>query len=342
MAAHSIRGGQPAQLGRRSLCGAFAYVLLGASREAHAQLPEKVHRIGYLNPRATYAAFDEAFVQGMSDLGYVAGRNLIIEYRWAGNDLRKLQPMAEELVQLGVQVIVTATTAGTRAVMHATRTIPIVMAATADPVASGLIASLGRPGGNVTGMSLQTTEVARKRLELLRELVPGANRIALLAEQVTGPTQGTTKALVDETTLAAKQLGVDLVVQEVANADRLVDAFANFRTQRVQGLIVQVSQLTLEHRGRIVEWAAREGLPAMYEARNFVTDGGLVSYGPDLRESYRRAATYVSRILKGAKPGDLPVEHPNKLELVINLKTARALGLLISPRVLVSADQVVQ
>lgn len=278
----------------------------------------------------------------MRELGYVAGRNLVIDFRWAGNDLRRLQPLADELVQLGVQVIVTATTAGTRAAMHATRTIPIVMAATADPVASGLVASLGRPGGNVTGMSLQTTDVARKRLELLREIVPGSTRMALLAEQVTGPAQGTTKALVEETTLAAKQLGVDLVVREIADSDGIVDAFAYFRVQHVQALVVQVSQLTLEYRARIVELSAREGLPAMYEARNFVTDGGLVSYGPDLRESYRRAARYVARILKGAKPGDLPVEHPNKLELVINLKTAKALGLSVSQLMLVSADQVVQ
>jgi putative ABC transport system substrate-binding protein len=278
----------------------------------------------------------------MGELGFTVGRNLVIEYRWAGNDLSKLQQLAEELVQLNVQVIVTATTAGTRASMAATRSIPIVMAATADPVAAGLIESLGRPGGNVTGMSLQTIDVARKRLQLLRELVPDATRIALLAERVTDPSQGTTKLLVDETHSAAKQMGVSLVVREVTSADEFNDAFAQFRQQQVKALIVQVSRLTFEHRARIVELAARERLPAMYETRNFVDDGGLVSYGPDLRESYRRAAAYVARILGGAKARDLPVEHPERLELVINIKAAKALGLSISQTILVSADQVLQ
>jgi putative ABC transport system substrate-binding protein len=274
----------------------------------------------------------------MRELGYTVGRNLVIEYRWAGNDLNRLQPLAYELARLDVDVIVTATTAGTRASMRATRTIPIVMAATSDPVAAGLVASLGRPGGNVTGMSLQTIDLARKRLQLILEIVPGAKQIGLLAEQVSGPTQGTTKLLVEETQAAAKQMGIGLVVREIGHGNEVADAFAHFRRARTQALIVQVGQLTLEHRTLLVETAARERLPVMYEVRNFVDDGGLVSYGPDIQESYRRAAAYVDRIFKGAKPGDLPIEQPDKLELVINANSAKELGLTMSQTLLVRAE----
>jgi putative ABC transport system substrate-binding protein len=241
-----------------------------------------------------------------------------------------------------VDVIVTATTAGTRAAMRATTKIPIVMAASADPVAAGLVASLNRPGGNVTGLSLQTTDIARKRLQLLREIVPGAATIALLAERVTAPTQGTTGILVAETQAAARQAAVGLVVREIARPDELADAFAQFRREQARALVVQVSPLLIEHRAAIVEMAARERLPAMYEARNFVDDGGLVSYGPDLRDAYRRAAAFVDRILKGTRPGDLPVEQPNRLALLINLKTAKSLGLAIPPSLLSRADEVIQ
>lgn len=324
---------------RRLLCGAGAALLVGQS-PVSAQVQGKVYRLGYLSPRATHAAVDDAFVQGMRELGYAIGRNLLIEYRWAGNDPNRLQPLADELVQLRVDVILTATTVGTRAAMRATRQIPIVMAATADPVATGLIASLGRPGGNVTGMSLQTTDVARKRLQLIREIVPGATRIALLAERVTGPTQGTTKLLVDETQAAAKQIGVDLVVREISHDDQFEDAFAQYRREQRQALIVQASQLTIGHAKKIVALAARERLPTMYELRNFVDAGGFVSYGPDLRENYRRAATYVHRIFNGASPGDLPVEQPDKLELVINTRAAKELGISVSQALLVRAETV--
>lgn len=322
---------------RRLLCAAAAGLLAGL-----AQAQRKVHRIGYLSSRASHSAIDDAFVEGMQVLGYTIGRNLAIEYRWAGNDLARLAPLAEELVRLDVDVIVTATTAGTRAAMRATRTIPIVMAATADPVAAGLVASLGRPGGNVTGLSLRTTDVASKRLQLAREIVPGATRVALLAEQVSDPSQGTTAILVAETTAAARQMGVDLVVREIASIDQLPDAFAQFRRERAQALIVQVSQLTLQHRTTVARQAALERLPAIYEARNFVDAGGFVSYGPDLRESYRRAAEYVDRIFKGANPRDLPVEQPDKLALVVNLKAANDLGIAIPQALRLRADELVQ
>jgi putative ABC transport system substrate-binding protein len=239
-----------------------------------------------------------------------------------------------------VDVIVTATTAGTRAAMEATRTLPIVMAATADPVATGLVASLARPGGNVTGLSLQTPDVASKRLQLAREIVPGAERIALLAEKTPSPTQGTTASLVSESAAAAKTLGVALIVRDVDAAHALPEAFDAFRREKAQALIVQVSPLLVEHRATIVALASRNRLPAIYEARNFVDAGGLASYGPDLRATYRRAADYVDRILRGARPGDLPVEQPERIALVVNLSAAKALGLTLPDAVMLQAETV--
>jgi putative ABC transport system substrate-binding protein len=323
------------------LCCAVAGVLVCASR-AFAQAPGKVYRIGYLNLRAGPSALDDAFVRGMDELGYTVGHNLVIEYRWARNETDRLQPMADELVRLNVDVIVTATTPAIRAAMRATTRIPIVMAATSDPVAVGLVASLAKPGGNVTGMTLLSTDLARKRLQLMRELVPGATRIGLLAERDTEPGRGTARMLVTETQVAAKQMGVRLVVREIASSDELVDAFAQYRREQAQALIVKVGPLVLEHRMEIMELAARGRLPAMYEVRTFVDDGGFASYGPDLRESYRRAAAFVDRIVKGAKPGDLPVEQPTKFELVINLKTAKTLGLTVAQSLLLRADEVIQ
>ena len=326
---------------RRRFVSQAGAALLFLSRPRFAQAQAKAYRIGYLSPRAGKEAADDAFLRGMEERGYTVGRNLVVEYRWAGNDLARLQPLAEELVRLQIDVIVTATTAGTRAAMAATRTIPIVMAASADPVAAGLVATLGRPGGNVTGISLQTTDLARKRVQLLREVVGEASPMALLAERVSGPAQGTTRILVDETSAAGKQLGIRIVVREIAGTDELAAAFLAFRTEHAKALIVQASPLTIQHRAAIAEWSARERLPAMYEIRNFVDGGGFMSYGPDLRQNYWRAAAYVDRILKGAKPSDLPVEQPDKLALVINLQVAKALGLTLPASLLARADEVI-
>jgi putative ABC transport system substrate-binding protein len=258
----------------------------------------------------------------------------------------RLQPLAEELVRLNVDVIVTATTPAIRAAMRATSTIPIVVEATADPVGTGLVASLGRPGGNVTGMTLQSTDLARKRLQLMREIVPGATRIAVLTlrdpDTQLDPARMAGNLMIAETRVAARQTGVGLVERAVANADDLPEAFAQFQREGAQALIVQVNPLTLQHRPKVVELAAQQRLPAMYEVRSFVDDTGLVSYGPDLTEMYRRAAAYVDRIFKGAKPGDLAIEQPTKFELVINLKTAKALGLTIPQSLLLRADEVIQ
>jgi putative tryptophan/tyrosine transport system substrate-binding protein len=283
----------------------------------------------------------------MRDLGYIVGRNLIIEYRWAANDMALLQPLADELVRLNVDVIMTAATPAVQAAMRATRTIPIVIAAAGDPVGTGLVASLRRPGGNVTGMTIQSTDLAQKRLQLIREIVPHAKKVALLALRVADTQPGVarepaTELLVTETQAAAKQMGLSVVTRTIANRDELTDAFMQYRQEQVQALIVQISPLTFELRAQIAKLAAQQRLPAMYEIRNFVDDGGLVSYGPDLQESYRRAATYVDRILRGAKPGELAMEQPNKYEMVINMKAATALGLTIPKSVLLRATEVVQ
>ena len=321
---------------RRRLC--LAAASLAATTTAWPQ--RATTRLGYLSAREARSDIDDAFVRRMDELGYTVGRNLAIEYRFAGNDAARLKTMAEELARMPVDVIVTATTAGTRAAMAATRTLPIVMAATADPVATGLVASLARPGGNVTGLSLQTPDVASKRLQLTREIVPGAARIALLAEKTASPTQGTTASLVAESAAAAKTLGVTLIVREVHAAQALHEAFDAFRRENAQALIVQVSPLLVEHRATIVALASRNRLPAIYEARNFVDAGGLASYGPDLRATYRRAADYVDRILRGARPADLPVEQPERIALVVNVSAAKALGMTLPDAVMLQAETV--
>jgi putative tryptophan/tyrosine transport system substrate-binding protein len=331
---------------RRLLCCAAASLLAGRP-QVFAQPPSKVYRVGFFSLRAGPAAVDEAFVRGMRELGYAVGRNLVIDYRWASNDMTRLQPLADELVRLNVDVIVTAATPAVRAAMRATNTIPIVMAAVSDPVGSGLVPSLGRPGGNVTGMTIQSTDLAQKRLQLIREIVPSATRIGLLALRVSDTQPDTaretsTPLLVAGTQAAAQQMRIGVVARSIAHADELPDAFAQYRREQVQALIVQLSPLTYELRIKIIELAAQQRLPAMYEARNFVDEGGLVSYGPDLQESYRRAATYVDRIFRGAKPGELAIEQQGTYEMVINMKAAKALGITIPQSVLLRADEVIQ
>ncbi|MCC6194013.1 MAG: ABC transporter substrate-binding protein [Burkholderiales bacterium] len=322
---------------RRAFLG---QLLVFASACAAAQ--GRAYRLGYLSARTSRGPLDDAFFAALTKLGYAEGHNLVVDYRWASNDLARLPPLAQELAALPLDVIVTATTAGTRAAMRATGTIPIVMAASADPVAAGLVASLGRPGGNVTGLSLQTTDIAQKRLQLLREIVPGVSQVALLAERVRDLSQGTTPAFVAESRAAATQMGIVLVVQEIGKADELDTAFAAYRRAGAKALVVQVTPLFLQHSATVTGLAARERLPAMYETRDFVDNGGLVSYGPDVREAYRRAAIYVDRILKGARPADLPVEQPRDLSLAINLRAAKALGLSVPGAVLARADAVIE
>jgi len=325
-------------INRRTFLAGTGAVLLAVPLDAEAQQAGRVHRIGFLSLQSGPTSTTEAFHQGLRELGYVEGRNLIIEYRWASRKEERLPELAAELVRLKVEVIVTAAAPTIEAARRATSTIPIVMAAVADPVGSGLVANLARPGGNVTGLTALSTELAGKRLQLVHELVPKVTRVAVLAHHGTSATP----LFLEEMRSAAQQMKVQLVVQEVNEAGDLLGAFAAMQRERAQALVVQVTPFSADNAKRIVELGVQHRLPAMYDVRSFVAAGGLVSYGPSLSEMFRRAAFYVDRILKGAKPGDLPIEQPSKFELVINLKTAKALGLTIPPSLLSRADEVIE
>jgi putative ABC transport system substrate-binding protein len=281
----------------------------------------------------------EAFRQGLRDLGYVEGQNLIIEWRWAEGREERLPDLAAELVRLQVEVIVVGGVTAIRAVQHATSTIPIVMAANYDPVGEGFIASLARPGGNTTGLSLLSAELPGKRLELLKETVPQSTRVAVLAN----PAAVSYKPYLNNLIVAARALGLHLHVVELRRLDELDAAFAVLPGVGVDALIVISDPALMDSLlGRVTDLAATHRLPAMYSWRMYVEAGGLMSYGPNLPDIYRRAATYVDKILKGATPADLPVEQPMKFELIINLKTAQALVLTIPPSILFQADEVIR
>jgi len=332
---------------RMILGGAASLGLLVAARRAVGQRPGKPFRIGYLSLRDGPNSRDEAFLERLRELGYRNGENLLIEYRWADENLSLLEGQVNELVRLPVDVIVTAQVPAVRIAKKATVTIPIVMAAVVDPVGAGLIASLARPGGNVTGLSVLTTDLAAKRLQLLRELVPGAARIALLAwdiggSDLTAKERRPTPTFVAETEAAGRLLGAEVRAHFFGSASDLPRAFAAIEQARSQALIVKNNSLTYELRAAISERAQRLRIPDMYEERGLVAAGGLVSYGPNPIELYREAAGYVDRILKGAKPADLPAQQPTKLDLVLNLKTATAIGLTIPQSLLLRADEVIQ
>jgi putative ABC transport system substrate-binding protein len=325
---------------RTFLCG-LTLGTLAAPLAAEGQPAGKVYRIGVLNAgRPEAGAMEgEALRQGLRALGYVEGQNLVLEYRYAEGSEARLRDMAAELVQLKVDVIVAGAAPGTRAAQHATRTIPIVMTGSPDPVGEGFIASLARPGGNTTGVSHVRTELIGKQLELLKETVPQSTRIAVLAN----PAQSAYPALLHKLTEAAKPLGLALHAVELRGAEELDAAFAAMTQAGADALIVLTgTRLIGPHRGRIVALAAKSRLPAMYNWKVDVDAGGLMSYGPTQRENARLVAVYIDKILKGAKPADLPVEQPTKFELVINLKTAKALRLTIPQSVLVRADEVIQ
>jgi len=306
-----------------------------------AQQAAKIARIGWLSTSPPMG-LGEAFRQGLRDLGYVEGRNVVIEYRFAEGKLERLPALAAELVALKVDVIVAA--AGTPpalAAKQATRTVPIVFIAVGDPVTSGLVTSLARPGGNVTGLSGLSPELVGKRLELLTQAVPGVSRVAVLW-QPGELGERTEKDMMKGVEVAARALGVRLQVVEVRRPDDFDRAFSDMTRARAGALTLLGSNMFFNERRRLVDLAANKRLPAVYLSREYVDAGGLMSYGSDLADLFRRAATYVDKILKGAKPGDLPVEQPTKFELVINLKTAKALGLTIPPSLLGRADHVVE
>jgi len=324
---------------RTFLCG-LTLGTLSAPLAAKAQQPGKVARIGVLSfGSATPGShIDEAFRQQLRELGYVEGQNIVIEYRWAEGRAERLPDLAAELVRLKVDVIVAGGTPPPLAAKHATRTIPIVMAAAGDPVGSGLVASLARPGGNVTGLSTFTPELAGKRLQLLKEVVPGVSRVAVLWNAANPYAVLNMR----ETEAAAQTLGVQVQSLEVRGPDDFENALPAAIRGRAGALIVVDDPLTFAYRMRIADFAARNRLPAMYGFREFAEAGGLTAFGANLADLYRRAATYVDKILKGAKPSDLPVEQPTKFELVINMKTAKALGLTIPQSLLLRADQVIE
>jgi putative ABC transport system substrate-binding protein len=327
---------------RREFIGSLAGGFLVAPLAAEAQQAAKVARIGYLGPSmAANPHLEEAFRQGLRDLGYVEGRNVVIEYRDAEGKLERLPALAAELVALKVDVIVTPGTLATMAAKRATTTIPIVFPAVGDPVTEGLVTSLARPGGNVTGLSVLALELVGKRLELLTQTVPGVSRVAVLW-QPGAAKERTEQDTLKEAEVAARALGLRPQFVEARGPADFDRAFSDMTRARAGALTVLPYGLFIYERRRIVELAAKNRLPAVYGAREIVDAGGLMSYGPDLADLWRRTATYVDKILKGAKPGDLPVEQPTKFELVINLKTAKTLGLTIPQSVLGRADQVIE
>ena len=317
---------------------AGAIVLAGTSFATHAQPERKVRRIGYLSLRAGPGALDEQFLAALRDLGYVDGRNLAIEYRWAADQEERLPALAAELVQADVEVIVTSATPAISAARRATSTIPIVMQSAADPIGSGFVTNLARPGGNVTGLTILSTELVAKRLQIMRELVPGSRRTSLLALN----NAFATPLLLSTMKLASQRLQLDLVVQLVKTDEDLPRAFDGFAKARAETLIVQTSPFTSARRARIAELATRYRLPAMYEDPAYVDSGGLVAYGPDGAELFRRSAVFVDKILKGAKAGDLPIEQPVRYQLAFNLKSAQAIGLVVPQSLLIRADAVIR
>jgi putative ABC transport system substrate-binding protein len=319
-----------------SLAGALA-----APVAAGAQQTAKIVRIGFLaGDMAANPYLRDAFLRGLRDLGYVEGRNIVIEYRDAEGKFERLPALATEIVALKVDVFLAAGgTPGALAAKQATRTIPIVFASTGDPVTSGLVTSLARPGGKVTGLSNLSLELVGKCLEQLKQAVPGVSRIAVLWQPGAFP-ERTEKDMLRGAEVAGRALGLRLQFVEARGRADIDKAFSEMT--RAHALTVLSGAMFSNERRRLVDLAAKNRLPTEYTGREFVDSGGLMSYGPDNADLYRRAATFVDKILKGAKPGDLPVEQPTKYELVINLKTAKALGLTIPPSVLLRADQVIE
>jgi putative ABC transport system substrate-binding protein len=314
------------------------FVPIGSLVEA--QQVKKVPRIGFLSTgsASALAARAEAFQQGLRQLGYIEGTNIVIEWRYAEGKQAHLPALVAELVRLKVDAIVTAGATVTRAAKKVTVTTPIVMAQDTDPVANGFIASLARPGGNITGLSTLQPEITGKRLELLKEIVPNLARAAALGgSSIPGNAQS-----LKELELAAGALAVKLQYLDVLDPKDIETAFRAASKERAQAVLVFSGPLFNLHRSQIVELAAKHRLPAMYYIAEYVQDGGLMTYGANFADLFRRAAIYVDKILKGAKPADLPVEQPKKFEFVINLKAAKRIGLTISPNVLARADKVIR
>jgi putative ABC transport system substrate-binding protein len=324
----------------KSIGLALCAMLFALCDPVQAQQPAKIPRIGVLSlgPAAIPSARVEAFQQGMRDLGYVEGKNIAIEYRFAEGNFKRLRELAAELIGLKVNVIVTWGTPQILAVKQATNTIPIVMAFSADPVRDGFVASLARPGGNITGLSSLAQDLSGKRLELLKETFPKLTRVGVLWD----PADPGATANVKETETAGQALGVQVQPLAVRSQKEFKNAFRAANEGRARALIIQQTNLTNTHRKEIVEFAIKHRLPAMLGESGIMDTGGLMSYGPNYSDLFRRAAVYVDKILKGTKPSDIPVEQPTKFEFVINLKTAKQIGATIPPNVLARADTVIK
>src|SRR5262244_2988137 len=325
---------------KKITCAAFGVFLLALGSSAHTQQPKKVPRIGLLNALfpTTNPARIEAFRQGLRNVGYVEGKNIIVEFRYAERKVDRLPTLAAELVRLKVDVIVTSASQETRAAKEATNTIPIVMTNEGDPVETGFVASLARPGGNITGLSTLSPELSGKRLEVLKEIVPKLFRVAVLGSS-TNPGNADT---LRELEVAAQELKVKLQYLDILNPNDIETAFRAAGKERAGAVILLSTSILTSQRRQIIDHAVKSRLPVSYARTEFVESGGLMTYGPSFVDLCRRAATYVDKILKGAKPADLPVEQPTKFELISNLKTAKQIGLTIPPNVLTRADKVLK
>jgi putative ABC transport system substrate-binding protein len=329
---HAIGSSKKLKVALYALCASL--FLLSTSVQAQPQ--KKIPRIGFLATNRTQRT--EAFRQGLSELGYVEKNNILVEYRFAEGALDRLPRLAAELVRLNVEVIVTAGAAATRPAKQATAVIPIVMANDNDPVGSGFVASLARPGGNVTGLSNLSPEISGKQLELLQEIIPKLSRVAVLGE-LNNP--GNAQSLKDMEH-AARSSKLQLEPFDVRSGADIESGFVAAEKARADAILVLGGPITTAQRKSIAEIAAQKKIPAIYPQSDYIDAGGLLFYGPSVNDLFRRAATYVDKILKGAKPADLPVERPTKFELVINLKTAKQIGLTIPPNVLARADRVIR
>jgi len=317
--------------------GAAMWPMVARAQQQRANIPH----VGYLFPfiQAESQEIWRACRQGIREMGYVEGQSILLEPRWAEGRYEGLPDFVAELLHLKVDAIVSAATPATRAAMAGTKTTPVIFAAVADPVEGGIVSNLARPAGNITGFSNLTPDLSGKRLQLLTEIIPKVSRVGVLLN----PDQPVSARFLKETRIASRQLGIELQVFEARRPDELDNAFASMATDRsVDALIVFDDPALWSYRTQIVALAAARKIPTVYGFKDFVGSGGLMSYGPDRIEQYRRTAIYVDKILKGAKPADLPVEQPTKFELFLNLKTAKALGLTIPSTLLARADEVIE
>ena len=315
----------------------WASVFLPAG--SSAQQPTKVYHVGYVSGRSGVGLWDDLFKTALHERGFVEGKNIIITYRWAAGQMDRLPALVMELIQLKVDVIVTETTPAARAAKNTTKTVPIVMALSADAVGTGLVESLARPGANITGLTFIGPDLAGKLVELLKEISPKTSRLAYLGN----PEVRAVEVLAAKATqTVAQRLNMNVTFLEARTERDLQRAFDEIEKARADGLVVSQNVMYVQHRKTITDLALRHHIPAIYGRSDFVDAGGLASYGTSFPDLYRRTAVYVDKILKGAKPADLPVEQPTKFELVINLKTAKQIGLIIPPNVLARADKVIR